>query len=114
MKIMSVYKLHRDALAGPPSEKEMAAMGALIVEMQQKGVLVDTGGVFPGAVSMRVQRSGGTVTVTDGPFTESKEVIGGFAVLEVNTREEAIAWTKRFLEITGDAACEMQEVGATP
>lgn len=88
----------------------MATMGALINEMRAAGVLVDTGGVMPTSVSMRIRREGENVSITDGPFTESKEVSGGFAVLNVASKEEAIAWTRRFLALTGDGVTELFEV----
>ena len=63
-----------------------------------------------GGTSLRVQRADGKITVTDGPFAETKELVGGFAVFKVNTKDEAIALTRRFLEIAGDGMSELHEV----
>ena len=59
---------------------------------------------------IHVRKSGSTYTVTDGPFTESKEIVGGYAVLSVASREEAVSWTKRFLEAAGDGISELHEL----
>ncbi|MCM2427040.1 YciI family protein [Streptomyces sp. RKAG337] len=85
-----------------PSEQLMEDMGKLIEEMTKAGVLLDTGGLRPTAESTRIQLSGGKLTVIDGPFTEAKEVIGGYAMIEVKSKEEALEWASRFLRIHGD------------
>ena len=72
-------------------------MGKFIEETAKAGVLVDTGGLLPSAMGARVRLSGGKVTVIDGPFTEAKEVIGGYAVFNVKSKQEAIEWVKRFI-----------------
>jgi hypothetical protein len=111
VKFVSIFKLDPAQMSsGGPTEEDMATMGALINEMRAAGVLVDTGGVMPTSVSMRIRRDGENVSVTDGPFSESKEVVGGFAVLNVASKEEAIAWTRRFLALTGDGITELFEV----
>jgi len=111
MKFVSIWKPDAAVWSAPPDEKQMAAMGQLIGELMSAGVLLDTGGVSDGGTSLRVQRSAGKVTVTDGPFTETKELVGGFAIFKVNSREEAVALTQRFLEIAGDGTSELHEVG---
>jgi hypothetical protein len=110
MKFLSVFKYDPSTQTGPPTEEDMSRMGRLIGEMSAAGVLVDTGGVEPTGTSMRVRRSGTNTSVTDGPFTESKEVVGGFAVLNVSSREEALTWTNRFLDCATDGVCELIEV----
>ncbi|MCM2420781.1 YciI family protein [Streptomyces sp. RKAG293] len=85
-----------------PSEQLMEDMGKLIEEMTKAGVLLDTGGLRPTAESTRIQLSGGKLTVIDGPFAEAKEVIGGYAMIEVKSKEEALEWASRFLRIHGD------------
>jgi len=103
-----------------PSEKLMADMGKLIEEMTREGTLVRTAGLRPTSEGFRVRLRGGELTTTDGPFTETKEVIGGYAILEARSRDEAIELTKRFLRIHGnewDIECEVrpldgQELGA--
>ena len=114
MKFVSIYKYDPGTQTGPPSDENIAQMGQLIGEMMAAGVLVDTGGVMPTSVSMRVRREGERISSTDGPFTESKEVVGGFAVFNVATKDEAIAWTRRFLERAGDGVCELIEVTSAP
>ena len=114
MKFVSIFKLDPAAPLGPPDEAGMRAMGALIGELMAAGKLVDTGGILPQGDSMRVQRAGGRTTVTDGPFTETKELIGGFAVFQVQSKDEAIECTRRFLDLVGAGACELHEVSETP
>jgi hypothetical protein len=111
VKFISIWKPDPKAWNAQPDEKQMAAMGQLIGEMMSSGVLLDTGGVSDGGSSLRVQRTGGTFAVTDGPFTETKELVGGFAIFKVNSKEEAVALTRRFLEIAGDGISELHEVG---
>jgi hypothetical protein len=85
-------------------------MGQLIDEMTKAGVLLATEGCQPSAKGARVRLSDGSITVTDGPFTESKEIIGGFALIQVKSREEAIEWTKRFLRVAGDGESEIRQM----
>jgi hypothetical protein len=110
MKFVSVWKVDPRAIEAGPTQEQMASMGQLIGEMMSAGVLLDTGGVMSNGVSMRVRRSGSNVSVTDGPFTESKEVVGGFALLKVSSKEEALEWMRRFAEIAGDGEAELHEV----
>jgi hypothetical protein len=92
----------------PPSQQEMAEMGKLIQEMAQAGVLLSTEGCQPSASGVRVRLSGGKLTVTDGPFTESKELIAGFALIQVKSKQEAVDWTRRFLHVAGDGESEIR------
>jgi hypothetical protein len=85
-----------------PSEQLMQDMGKLIDEMTRDGVLVRTAGLRPTAEGKRVRLSHGKLSTIDGPFTETKEVIGGFAILEAESMPHAIELTKRFLEVHGD------------
>jgi hypothetical protein len=87
---------------GPPPDVLMGAIAKLGVEATQAGVLIENGGLLPSAMGARVRLSGGNLTVTDGPFTETKEVIGGYAVYDVKSKQEAIAWTSRFLQLHKD------------
>jgi hypothetical protein len=87
---------------GGPDEELMKAMGALLAEMTKAGVLLDTAGLGPLEESSTVRLSKGAMNVVDGPFTEAKEVVGGFALLQAGSREEAVEWTRRFLDIHGD------------
>jgi hypothetical protein len=88
----------------------IARMGQLIEEMTKAGVLLATEGCLPSALGARVRRSNGKLTVTDGPFTESKELIAGFALIQASSKEEAVELTKRFLEIAGDGESEIRQI----
>src|SRR5580658_9496025 len=104
MKFLSVYT--RDEKSpSPMNGGQMAEMGKLIEETTKAGTLVLTGGILPiSKGGARVRASGGAVSV-DGPFTEAKEIVGGFAIMEAKSREEAIEMTTRFLKIAGDGEC---------
>ncbi|MFV2179799.1 YciI family protein [Actinomadura sp. LOL_016] len=91
-----------------PDETMMAEMGAFIEELTKSGALLATGGLEPGGT--RIAVSGDKVTVTDGPFSEAKETVVGFALIDVRTREEAIELSKRFWKIAGDGQGVIQQV----
>lgn len=108
MKFLSIYKtVERNT---PPSAQEIEAMGKLIEEGMKAGWLVATEGCMPSALGARVRRSSGKMSVTDGPFTESKELVGGFAILRANSKAEAIQLAKDFLKIAGDGECELRQI----
>ena len=92
----------------PPTPELYMAMGKLIEEMSKAGVLLVTGGLDPQAV--RIKSSGGKVTITDGPFTEAKEAVVGFALIEAKTKEEAIEYSRRFWQVVGDGTGTIQQV----
>jgi len=83
----------------PPSMDEMVAMGKLIDEMASKGVLVTTEGCKGTDTGARARRAGGQTTVTDGPFSEAKEVVGGFAIVDVKSKAEALEVARKFMEL---------------
>lgn len=85
--------------AGPPPQGLMDAIGKLGEDATKAGVLVETGGLGPSALGARIRFGDGKITVTDGPFSEAKELIGGYAVYETKTKEEALEWCRRFAEI---------------
>jgi len=87
-----------------------AKMGAFVEEATKAGVLVATGGVGPLADATRVSYHDGQYTVIDGPFTEAKELIGGWALMECRDKAEAIEWTKRFLAIVGEGESTIRPV----
>jgi hypothetical protein len=87
---------HREA--GPPRAL-MEAMGQFVQRSLKDGTLVETGGLLPSKDGVRVRLAGGKLTVTDGPFTEMKEVIGGWAILQTDSREEAIRIATEFMEL---------------
>ncbi|MFL5537398.1 MAG: YciI family protein [Longimicrobiaceae bacterium] len=106
MRFLSIY--HAAETGTPPTGEEMAAMQALIEEMTSAGTLIATEGCLPSALGARVRRSGDELSVTDGPFTESKELVAGFALLEAESKEHAIELTRRFLQVAGDGECEIR------
>lgn len=83
----------------PPDPKFEAAMGKHIEASMKAGTLLDTAGLLPLSKGARVRTGGGKVTVTDGPFIESKEVIGGYAVLKAKSKEDAIEMAKAFMQL---------------
>ena len=112
MRFLSMIRV--DETTGQrPSERLMREMGQLIEEMTRQGVLVSTAGLRPSAEGARIRLRGGELSAVDGPFTESKEVIGGFAILEAGSRQEALELIKRFLSIHGDEwdiECELRQL----
>ncbi len=111
MRYMMIWKpadLKTVEAGAPPSQQMMEQMGAFIGELAQSGVLLMTDGLQPTSKGARVRLSGGKITVTDGPFTETKELIGGFAIVRVNSKSEAIELTKRFLKIAGEGESEIR------
>jgi len=117
MRFMTIYKPADPAgmEAGvPPTQDEIAKMGQFITELAKSGVLVAADGLLSSANGARVRLSKGKITVTDGPFTESKELIAGYAILEVKSKAEAIELTERFLKIAGDGESEVRQMHDTP
>lgn len=108
MRFLSIYKTAETSV--PPTQEEMDAMGRLIEEMQASGALIATEGCLPSALGARVRLSGSEMSVTDGPFTESKELIAGFALFQAASKEEAIEMTRRFLQVAGGGECEVRQV----
>jgi hypothetical protein len=112
MRFLSIYRgPESDQL---PTEAEMAAMGELIEREAKAGILKATEGCLPSKHGAHVRRAGTNVTVTDGPFSEAKEVIGGFALVEVASKEEAIEMAKRFLAVVGEGECEIRQLHEMP
>ena len=107
MRYLCIYKPSK-AEGAPPTQAEIANMGKLIEEMVRAGVLLATEGCQASSKGARVRLDNGKVTVMDGPFTESKELIAGFALIQVASKEEAVAWTKRFLAVAGDGESEIR------
>ncbi|OWA15607.1 transcriptional regulator [Streptomyces sp. CS159] len=102
-----------DALAAGPSPELIQRMEKLMEEMTKAGVLLDTAGLTPTAQGTRVHYEGGRISVTDGPFTETKEVVGGYSLLQAKDLAEAVEWTKRFLKVHEDhwtVTCEVREL----
>ncbi len=99
---------YKPEAATPPTPELMAEMGKFVGEATQAGVLVTTGALQSKGTRLRL--SGGKFTVTDGPFIELKELLGGWAVLRVKSLDEAIEWSKRFRKIVGDGESEIVQV----
>ena len=95
-----MFVRHAESLrdAGPPPAL-LEAMGGFIQKQIKEGTLVDTGGLLPSKDGMRVRLAGGKLTVTDGPFTETKEVIGGWAILKADSKAEALRLASEFMEL---------------
>lgn len=108
MKFLSIYKSVETNV--PPSPEEMERMGKLIEEGMKAGYLLSVEGCLPSAAGARIRLSNGSISVTDGPFTEAKEVVGGLAVLEAGSKAEAIELVKQFLRTAGDGECELRQL----
>jgi hypothetical protein len=109
MRFLCLYKPAK-AEGTPPSEGEMTQMGNLIEESFKSGILLATEGCLPSAFGVRVRKTNGSFKVTDGPFTEAKELVGGFALIRTNSKEEAIAFTQKFMNLAGDGEVELRQV----
>ena len=112
MRFLSMIRIDENS-GQVPSEQLMTDMGKLIEEMTEAGVLVSTAGLRPTSEAVRVRLRHGKLSTVDGPFAETKEVIGGYAVLEAKSKEEAIELTKRFLRVHGnewDIECEVRQL----
>jgi hypothetical protein len=88
--------------AGPPPMALMAAIMKLGEEATRAGAMVETGGLLPSAMGARVRLSAGKLAVTDGPFVETREEVGGYAVYDVKSKQESIEWTTRFMQLHKD------------
>ena len=97
MRFMMMVKSNENV--GPPPKTLMEAMAKLAEENAKAGIMIEMGGLFPSAAGARVRLASGQLTVTDGPFLETKEVVGGYAVFEVKSKPEAIEQTVRFMQL---------------
>jgi hypothetical protein len=110
MRFLSMIRVNENS-GQAPSERLMREMGKLMEEMTRNGKLISTAGLMPTSQGVRLRTNHGKITRTDGPFTETKEVIGGFAMLEAESMAEAIELTNRFLAVHGDewnVECEVR------
>jgi len=113
MRILSI--LTRPASAPRvPTPEEIERGSAIISELASVGSLVDAGGTWPGLLEMQITRRAGDYSIVDGPFSEAKEVVGGYVLFEVPDREAAIALTRRFLDVSGDGTCHLHEIVESP
>ncbi len=97
MKFMTMSRSAEGA--GMPPPQLIEAMADLVAEAAKAGVLVDAGGLLPSRSGALIRLEDGKVTITDGPFAEAREVVGGFAVFEVESKAEVLEWARRFLEL---------------
>ena len=110
-RYIAMHKADATSEAGtPPTPLEMERIGALIGEMKKAGVLLATGSLGPTAGAARLRNIGGKQTLVDGPFAESKELVGGFVILELDSRAEAVAWAKRYVEVLGEVELDILSV----
>jgi hypothetical protein len=118
MRFMVMVKADKDFEAGlPPKPELLAAIGKLSHDMVKAGVLLETGGLLPSSRGARVRASGGKLSVTDGPFAETKELVGGYAILQAKSRDEAVELGKQFMEVhvtvlgsSYDGECEIRQL----
>ncbi|MEU6732144.1 YciI family protein [Streptomyces physcomitrii] len=113
-RFLSLVRIdEKNAPAEGPSEEMTERMNALLEEITKAGVMLDTAGLTPTAEGVRVHWEGGRISVTDGPFTETKEVIGGYALSQCKDMAEAVEWSKRFLRVHDDhwtVTCEVRQI----
>lgn len=107
MKFLSIYKTVERTV--PPSQEEMDRMNKLVEEGMKAGWVLAVEGCLPSALGARVRKSNGKTTVTDGPFAETKELVGGLAILQANSKEHAIEMAKVFPRL-----CRGWRVRASP
>ena len=110
MRFMSMVK-HTEGKSTPPTKALMDALGELLQEVAKEGcVMVQSGGLFPTQAGARVRLAGGKITVTDGPFTEAKEVIGGFALINAENRAQAVAYAQEYAALFTEIEVEVRQV----
>jgi hypothetical protein len=111
MRILGMLRADTHSEAGaPPSQELIERMGKFVEEVTKAGVMLASDGLHPSAKGKRVKLAGGKFTVIDGPFTESKELVASYALFQVKTMDEAIHWTRRFLEVLGQGECELRPI----
>ncbi|HEV3355247.1 MAG TPA: YciI family protein [Pseudonocardiaceae bacterium] len=99
------YTLADETVPFPePTQEQMAAMGKFVQEAMDAGVILATGGMAPTAMGVKVTSEGGEYSVVDGPFAEAKEIVGGWVLYNVDSMDEAVEWSKRFLAVLGTDA----------
>lgn len=108
MRFLSIYRTVETGV--PPTPEEIARMGKLVEDGMKAGFLLAVEGCLPSATGARVRRTNGSLTVTDGPFAEAKEVVGGLAILQAASKQEAIELAKQFLDTAGDGECELRQL----
>jgi hypothetical protein len=118
MRYLVMVKYNENAT--PPPQALLDALVRNRQEARLAGALVEVGGLLPSASGARVRRAGGRLTVTDGPFTESQELVGGYSVYEVKSKQEAIGWAHRFMQQfaehrpAGECEAEIRQIFEAP
>ena len=103
MQFMMIVKATKDSEAGcVPNPELMAAVAKMADEANKRGIMVTAGGLQPSSRGARVRVSGGKTTLIDGPFTETKELVGGYAIFDLESKEEAIQMGTRFMQVHAD------------
>ena len=111
MRFLVMHKSDEQTEAGvPPSKQLVEELGTFLEQATKAGVLLAAEGVHPSSKGARLQFSGGTRIVTDGPFAEAKELIAGFAIIDVGSKQEAIEWATSFAKVLGDVEIEIRQV----
>jgi hypothetical protein len=110
MKFLCLSLDDPEKLRVPPTPEQWAKIGAFMTEATQSGHVFLTGGVRPREAATRITYEGGTPTVTDGPYAEAKELVAGFAIIDVASKDEAIHWVTRFAEAANVADMEIREL----
>ncbi len=111
MRFIGLLRADADSEAGaPPDPDLMARMGDFMEEVTKAGVLLATDGLHPSSKGARVRLEDGSLTVTDGPFAESKELIASYAIFDVASKDEAVHWTTKFLKVLGSGECEIRQI----
>ena len=114
MRFLCLYKPGTAESHEPPTLEQQAIMGKLIGDMAKAGVLLAVEGCLSTSYGVRLRIDSGKYTITDGPFPETKELIAGFCLLQVKTKEEAIEWGKRFLDVVGVGESEIRQLHEMP
>jgi hypothetical protein len=110
-RYMAMHKATPQSEAGtPPSEAQMRGVRAVVDEMNAAGVLLATASIAPSRTAVRVRNFGGRKVLIDGPFAETKELVGGFVTLELGSRDEAIEWATRYVDVLGDVELDVLQV----
>jgi hypothetical protein len=110
MKYLCLSLDDPEKLRVPPTPEQWAKIGAFMTEANQSGAIFLTGGVRPREAATRITYEGGKPTVTDGPYAEAKELVAGFAIIDVPTKDEAIDWVTRFAEAANVSDMEIREL----
>jgi hypothetical protein len=115
MRFMMLFKPDKDPEPGvPPCKQNLPEMARLMDELRRSGTLLATEGLLPSDTGARVRLSGGKLTVRDGPFAEAKELVAGFAIVNVKSKAEAVELARRFLAIAGGGESDILEVMDVP